>query len=431
MRGAIMKARGKNTVYALTLLMIVYLLLPTCMAYAAPAATQKSTQQAQPATGAATGLLNPNAPPKGTITIPASSKGNVNASTWITGSYQFIEWTCNGTRSNLVDVTLWQNNQQVVVIGTGIASGKTAYAVPSNIAIGSYELRVTSEDDTRVEARQAINISLPTITVTAPKDNEILYPGSQYTITWTYVGDPGPVKLELKLNPKFPGSLSPITMAGGQGSAVWTIPPIPGTFLTTQDFFITVRSTTNLAISARSGIFRVVLDCKNLTNCSGACVDLQTDSDNCGSCRNICKDHSTKYGKSVCVQGQCLCAPGSAQCTNMCTDLQIDFNNCGRCGNSCDNLGDYLDVYAGKWISTGVCINGQCQCRSDLGGKHLALCGGPKCLFLDSDSMNCGKCGNTCLNGGGCKDGSCGCNDPAGRNACQSGKICRQDGACY
>jgi hypothetical protein len=425
-----MKARGKNSVHVFIPMLLACLLLLTCTAYAAPAATQKSTQQVQPSTGAATGLLNPNAPPKGTITIPASSKGNVNASTWITGSYQFIQWTCNGTRSNLVDVTLWQNNSKAVVIGTGIATGKTAYAVPSNMAIGSYELRVTSEDDTRVEARQAVNISLPTIIVTAPKDNEKLHAGTQYTITWTYAGDPGPVKLEMKLDSKTPPlSLSPITMAGGQGSAVWTIPPDPDRFFTGQVLFITVRSTTNPAISARSGLFWVVVDCKNLTNCSGECVDLQTDSDNCGSCRNMCKH--TIYGKSVCVQGQCLCAPGSAQCTNKCTDLQIDFDNCGRCGNSCDKLGSFLPMSSVKSVSTGVCSNGQCQCRSDLGGMHFALCGGPKCLFLDSDSMNCGKCDNTCLNGGSCKDGSCGCNDPAGRNACQAGKICDQDGHCY
>ena len=36
-----MKTRGKNIVHVLTLLMIVYLLLPTCMAYAANPSVQQ------------------------------------------------------------------------------------------------------------------------------------------------------------------------------------------------------------------------------------------------------------------------------------------------------------------------------------------------------------------------------------------------------
>ncbi len=100
-------------------------LLSLSTAYAAPAAaqktTQQSTQQVKPATGTVSNLLNPNAPPQGTITITPSSKNNVNASTCFTGSYQYIEWTCTGTRSNLVDITLWKDNQKKITIGNGVA----------------------------------------------------------------------------------------------------------------------------------------------------------------------------------------------------------------------------------------------------------------------------------------------------------------------
>ena len=153
-----MKAGGKNSVHVLMPVLLVCLLLLTCTVYAAPATAPKSTQPAQPVGGTTSTLFNPNAPPQGTITITPSSKDNVNSSTWYTGTYQYIQWTCSGTRSNLVDVTLWQNNQQVVVIGKGIASGQTAYTVPSTMAVGSYELRLTSKDDTRVVARQPVTV---------------------------------------------------------------------------------------------------------------------------------------------------------------------------------------------------------------------------------------------------------------------------------
>ena len=77
-----MRARGKYLVQVLTPVLLVCLLMLTCMAYAAPAATQKSTQQFQPAGGAAS-ILNPNAPPQGTITITTPQSG----ATWYTGMY--------------------------------------------------------------------------------------------------------------------------------------------------------------------------------------------------------------------------------------------------------------------------------------------------------------------------------------------------------
>jgi hypothetical protein len=313
-----MKARGKNTVYALALLLIVYLLLLTCMAYAANPAVQ---QKQSPVSPTLNPLLNPNAPPQGTITIPASSKGNVNASTWYTGSEQFIQWTCNGTRSNLVDVTLWQYNRHVVVIGKGIASGQTAYTVPSTMAAGSYELRVTSEDDTRVEARQPVTVALPSIVITAPKQNEILYYDSTYTITWTYKGNPGPVNIYYQVAS---GDLQTVpfynvTQTMGQGSNIWQIPsntkslyPPVGPPAPQGLYNIIIKSEGNAAISASSAGFYIA--CKN-SNCSGYCADLQSDTTNCGWCGHDCGP------LSKCVSGQCgeatfnLSIPGSSPST--------------------------------------------------------------------------------------------------------------------
>jgi len=192
-----MKEKSRIAARVFTVTVTVFLLSLSCNAYAAPPAAQKAAPQVQAAPSAASRLLNPNTPPKGTITINASGKANVNASTWYTGSYQYIQWTCNGTSSNLVDVTLWQNNSKVVVIGTGIATGQTAYTVPWDTRAGQYELRVTSEDDSRIEARQAVNIVLTTLTITTPKKDDSWYGGGIYQIAWQIQGTQTSVNLSL------------------------------------------------------------------------------------------------------------------------------------------------------------------------------------------------------------------------------------------
>jgi hypothetical protein len=154
-----MKVRGENTVYALALLMIVYLLLSTCMAYAAPAAAQKGTQQMQPATGAAASVLNPNAPPQGSITITSFSPPLGPAHEWVDGDRREIQWTCHGTKSNLVDVQLWCNGRLFEVIATGVASGHTFYRPnPAGQSSIDCDLRVISEDDNRIMDKQPVQL---------------------------------------------------------------------------------------------------------------------------------------------------------------------------------------------------------------------------------------------------------------------------------
>jgi hypothetical protein len=398
-----MKARGENTVYALALLMIVYLLLPTCMTYAAPAAAQKGTQgtlQMQPpAIDAAAKGLNPNAPPKGTITLNASSKANVNGSTWYQGSYQFIQWTCSGTNSNFVDVTLWQNNNKVAVIDTANAAGQTAYTVPNNMALGSYQLRITLENDPRVAAQQVVTVSAPTITIVAPAPNEVLYTGTQYRIMWGYNGNGNPGQVYVTLNAassphgkKNPdlfgtgngpcGSLSPVTATGGVGSAVWTLPQNAGNL--PNPFYIFVTNAENENIWAVSGPISVA--CKKPTIACGQnqiCVDVKTDNQNCGACGNGC---AGTYG-GQCVNGSCVCLSPYAWCGKFCADLLNDNFNCGACGKSCGG--------------NTKCVNGSCVCASP-----YVMCGN-SCTDLQWDNNNCGQCGNVCNALPYCQQGVC------------------------
>ncbi|HKP57451.1 MAG TPA: MopE-related protein [Polyangiales bacterium] len=73
-------------------------------------------------------------------------------------------------------------------------------------------------------------------------------------------------------------------------------------------------------------------------------IDLQTDQQNCGSCKNRCAANLTCCGGS-CVNtvtsnnfcGSCSkkCDTGLTCCSSNCINTQADANNCGTCGKSC------------------------------------------------------------------------------------------------
>jgi hypothetical protein len=75
-----------------------------------------------------------------------------------------------------------------------------------------------------------------------------------------------------------------------------------------------------------------------LSYCAGvsnACISLQSDVNNCGSCGHVCP------GGEVCSGGSCqvatpTCPPGETYCSGYgCVDLSTNWSNCGFCGNSC------------------------------------------------------------------------------------------------
>ncbi|HUB07052.1 MAG TPA: hypothetical protein VMB50_08625, partial [Myxococcales bacterium] len=96
--------------------------------------------------------------------------------------------------------------------------------------------------------------------------------------------------------------------------------------------------------------------------CGGACVDLQDDPANCGSCGDACA-----FGAS-CSNGQCACPAGESACGGQCVSL-ASVDDCGSCGNVC---------------ATGAsCSGGQCACPHGQG-----VCGG-QCIDLTT-TANCG-----------------------------------------
>ncbi len=65
--------------------------------------------------------------------------------------------------------------------------------------------------------------------------------------------------------------------------------------------------------------------------CNNQCVDIRTDSKNCGYCGTACP--SGKY----CLNGICVltCSAGQTSCPGGCFNLQTDADHCGTCNNNC------------------------------------------------------------------------------------------------
>lgn len=60
----------------------------------------------------------------------------------------------------------------------------------------------------------------------------------------------------------------------------------------------------------------------------GACHDLFSDHDDCGTCDTSCSV------LQICQDGTCVCDPMNF-CGGNCVDRMTDANNCGACGHSC------------------------------------------------------------------------------------------------
>ncbi len=141
------------------------------------------------------------------------------------------------------------------------------------------------------------------------------------------------------------------------------------------------------------------------TTCSGACVDTNSDRNNCGGCNKVC---ATLVDFSVaCTAGACTCSSGELICGGKCTVTREDAQKCSStsCGSACGK---------DEW-----CTAGACECR-----PGLNKCG-TSCVDLRGDLFNCGTCGNECGNNLRCVAGNCEDNVTAcvmGRTACGADK---------
>lgn len=147
------------------------------------------------------------------------------------------------------------------------------------------------------------------------------------------------------------------------------------------------------------------------TQCGQDCVDLRSDSNNCGKCGDVCQSGKT------CSAGKCkavkTCKSGTTSCGGRCVNLASDLRNCGACGSSCNSgqkcsKGACKDVAAAgnKNPANQPTSNSPFDCR--LGQEWC----GARCvdsITFVTDSLNCGRCGNQCSFSETCTGGFCTC----------------------
>ncbi len=130
-------------------------------------------------------------------------------------------------------------------------------------------------------------------------------------------------------------------------------------------------------------------------NCSGACVNLQTDSLHCGNCTTSCGSGKT------CVAGVCSanCSSGQTACGGVCTNTSFDPANCGGCATACTTPAHALTSYCSMNACGFVCAAGYGDCNG-------SAADGCETSTL-ADAANCGACGNACTGGATCVSGAC------------------------
>jgi hypothetical protein len=126
--------------------------------------------------------------------------------------------------------------------------------------------------------------------------------------------------------------------------------------------------------------------------CGARCIDPRSDADHCGACDRRC---DLAHADSRCDAGRCAvraCREGFADCdadpTNGCeVDLRSDANHCGACRDAC--------TFAN---ALGVCEAGSCRwrvCREGFADCDADPTNGCE-VDLRNDVAHCGRCGLRC-----------------------------------
>ena len=195
-------------------------------------------------------------------------------------------------------------------------------------------------------------------------------------------------------------------------------------------------------IPNRSSILPVNNQCSaGMTLCSGTCVNLQTDSGNCGACSfsvpygETCRDGqfssssgggnsglspasagTTPAGSTITsattVAYQLSCPSGRISCNGTCRNLLNEAENCGSCGNICPSGQDCQNARCLLPVSSAPVVNTSAPITitPELSCAHGEIICGSSCVNIFSDKENCGVCGRACKNQEICVNAQC---DPA------------------
>lgn len=139
--------------------------------------------------------------------------------------------------------------------------------------------------------------------------------------------------------------------------------------------------------------------------CGGSCKEAAADSNNCGTCGNVCAaGYSCENSTCVRPTSASTCSSGQTSCSGTCKDLMSDAANCGACGTVCNAGQSCVAGTCTAPVVISTCSNGQTSCSGT-------------CKNLMSDGANCGACGTVCNDGKQCSAGVC-------RKACSALVAC-------
>jgi hypothetical protein len=165
-----------------------------------------------------------------TITVTSPNGGE----NWQAGTTQTITWTYTGDPGPFLKIKLLKNGIAVKTISSSTpigvnGSGSFNWDIPADQAKGAkYRIKIISTTNKAYKDISDGDFTIiPTsIAVTSPNGGETWTRGSQQTIQWTYMGNPGAyVKIQLLKSGTVVRTISPGAPigSGGSGSFIWNI----------------------------------------------------------------------------------------------------------------------------------------------------------------------------------------------------------------
>ncbi|MEO7036481.1 MAG: hypothetical protein ABI548_21230 [Polyangiaceae bacterium] len=162
-------------------------------------------------------------------------------------------------------------------------------------------------------------------------------------------------------------------------------------------------------------------------NCSGSCVNLQTDAKNCLTCGHLCASGQ------ICSGGSCVQDCGNnTRCGNTCANLSTDPNNCQACGTHCSApAANGIAVCSGAagcgiQCNSGITTCGKACCDAAPANSHAhSSCVSNACgVQCDANYHACNSTATPCYSDGDpqhCGTGCLDCSQANANSACKGG----------